>query len=547
MSDDYVNKEERDYNELIAEHARLTIQVVRLERVGEERVRDEDKIQGVEEKRMAVHRELERLGLERGKTILDVQMDVLAYQYNLPELGIVGLHAIPMKLRDTTNTYRAGHQLSTDFQKSPYYSHGRGNSGDNYVVIAFDESFSTTEDDAYSFGNEWPFREWLEEKANVLCKALARKFPDQKIHIVEINNDGEMMSHAESVLIRGIVVPGPLLETVVGWIKVNREAWVSEAEYRKRQETFVQWSDIGRQEWALSADQIPGSLMSDTRRQIERFSERFVSASQEALREVAKVNRWRVNQRKPWTHNDPVEPSLLASLKRRSGNSLKIVAKAGSESVRITFYLDYATRKAGASFDRIDEALRFLEQELEVVREWTNRVDLAWEMKDRHGDVTVYNPESTAQDYHGHDFSFRWPVGFPSEYADVIKTSFDELRDVRVSRFRIPSPPKNAEFERAPLLTSEELIFTFRRQNGEWLGSMHGRDTNDEQTIPRTPLAAFVSKLEASIRETRDWVNEAERMITEERQEAQAERREEEGIATERTLAEKRPSARPRR
>ena len=48
------------------------------------------------------------------------------------------------------------------------------------------------------------------------------------------------MSHAEDVFVQGIVVPGPLLETVVNWIKANVETWVSEVEYRKRQETISQ-------------------------------------------------------------------------------------------------------------------------------------------------------------------------------------------------------------------------------------------------------------------------------------------------------------------
>jgi hypothetical protein len=218
------------YQRLLKERALLTERIINLRSSSILAIRESERIEKLDRERGEIHRRLERIGRELGKTPDEVQLDVLAEQFCVPNLGLVGLSAIPAEL-DENEEVTVGMSMSEG--------------GATGMFFVFENTYSSFgwegEGVATRVGED--FRIWLTEKAENLVAAVPQDIGGRTI-IKEVDADFSGVAHVDRQFLRGIYVCGRHAEAFVSWVKMNPEAWISKEEYLERRELIWVFKEV---------------------------------------------------------------------------------------------------------------------------------------------------------------------------------------------------------------------------------------------------------------------------------------------------------------
>lgn len=206
----------RLYRDFLAERADLTDRILRLEQ-SSLAIRNADRRIALDERRSEIHRQLEEIGRQIGKSRMDVLQDVVMGE-------LEGSRSIP-GLRPTD-------LFPDDYKKAVDDGMYEG------VLLVFDldtYKYDWRTEQTVKAKNSEKYKSWLEEQVDRLVEKISTQFKGYDIAVREVERDWSGFAHVDRVVMNGIFVPKELIREVVSFIRRDNN-WVTEQELKEHRE-----------------------------------------------------------------------------------------------------------------------------------------------------------------------------------------------------------------------------------------------------------------------------------------------------------------------
>lgn len=255
------------YQKLLQMRAEKTQRILTLE-ASALAIRHSEKIAELDKERMKIHRQLEELGHVLGLSPIDVQMDILSFQFNFQDLGLVGMHAINIENLDLPSWGKENFDFFDD--EEIVAEEKKRKKG---ILLVYDSTHTNLgwHGEGFEESMSKEFSVLLQYHAEKLCEHLTKNGL-ASVKIVEEKQNNSGVAHINESVYRGIFIPENNVKAVMSYLRTHKEEWILEKEYQEKKETcWIQKFENG------DKLRLPGTILPKQREHLKQLFDRFQS------------------------------------------------------------------------------------------------------------------------------------------------------------------------------------------------------------------------------------------------------------------------------